>query len=502
MTVAEKVSCTAFIKMKKRSETFITFLLIIVLGHVPSWAVEPVTQTIYLDELDLTKTECGWNTTTPKRTVAGNELRVDGKVYERGVGHHSEGRMMIALPGLPGQFTCLVGIDDEVGDQGNAEFLVYGDGKLLWRSGFLTGKDAAKACDVSLEGIKRLLLVLSAGPEGYGNDHADWLDAKFSLRGTPEQAQSIRQSVQTVTLASFVVDDSGNLLDRSDEYACEFLALSRELKKGIEPRRAAQALRPESTFLATDRDPVDIVLRRTHALLRNLQTLDGVSNLSDDLAALDKLADKNNEVAVDDSEYRLHLFREVAALRDAVALKNPLLDFADILFIKRDVTPEPEREGNHMVDQFFGFHATPGGGLYLLENAFTPAQRNVKDILANSTVGSGRVRGKKIDATWGVLAPELSYDGKTIFFAAADTTEPRHSYEWTEGNCYHIFSVGLDGSKLSQLTDGPWDDIDPCLLPSGRVAFISERRGGYGRCHPSQCLFSNLSHFLTQRKDA
>jgi hypothetical protein len=33
-----------------------------------------------------------------------------------------------------------------------------------------------------------------------------------------------------------------------------------------------------------------------------------------------------------------------------------------------------------------------------------------------------------------------------------------------------------------QLTDGPWNDFDPCFLPDGRIAFISERRGGYLRC--------------------
>ena len=35
---------------------------------------------------------------------------------------------------------------------------------------------------------------------------------------------------------------------------------------------------------------------------------------------------------------------------------------------------------------------------------------------------------------------------------------------------------------LEQLTDGTWNDFDPCWLPNGRIAFISERRGGYLRC--------------------
>jgi hypothetical protein len=40
----------------------------------------------------------------------------------------------------------------------------------------------------------------------------------------------------------------------------------------------------------------------------------------------------------------------------------------------------------------------------------------------------------------------------------------------------------VDGSGLEQLTDGTWNDFDPCWLPNGRIAFISERRGGYLRC--------------------
>jgi hypothetical protein len=43
-----------------------------------------------------------------------------------------------------------------------------------------------------------------------------------------------------------------------------------------------------------------------------------------------------------------------------------------------------------------------------------------------------------------------------------------------------------------QLTDGAWNDFDPCWLPNGRIAFVSERRGGYLRCGrtcPTYTLF-------------
>ena len=35
------------------------------------------------------------------------------------------------------------------------------------------------------------------------------------------------------------------------------------------------------------------------------------------------------------------------------------------------------------------------------------------------------------------------------------------------------FKCNADGTDLVQLTDGPWDDFDPCFLPNGRIAFIS-----------------------------
>ncbi len=94
------------------------------------------------------------------------------------------------------------------------------------------------------------------------------------------------------------------------------------------------------------------------------------------------------------------------------------------------------------------------------------------------------------------LTPEVSFDGKTILFAWTDAVD----------KTWHIMKVNSDGSNLVALTDGlsgmyfsplmdsRQEDFDPCWLPSGRIAFISERRGGYGRCHtyekPTFTLYS------------
>ena len=49
------------------------------------------------------------------------------------------------------------------------------------------------------------------------------------------------------------------------------------------------------------------------------------------------------------------------------------------------------------------------------------------------------------------------------------------TWTWSKETTWNIFRVNTDGSNLVQLTDGPWNDFDPCFLPNGRIAFISER---------------------------
>lgn len=246
-------------------------------------------------------------------------------------------------------------------------------------------------------------------------------------------------------------------------------------------RLAAEAFRPEALILASDRDPLDVVLRRTAALLAHLRAVPGVGDLSAEQSRLERLAERVATIGPEDANARYALFAEVLDLRRQIALSNPLLDFDRVLFIKRHFLPGSYPTGNHMCDQYFGFHAVAGGGLLVLEDAFGRADGpRVRDVLANAVCENGRFRGRPLPLG-GFLSPELSFDGQTILFAFTEAEPTR--YEWTERSTFHVFKVNVDGSGLVQLTDGPTNDFDPCWLPGGRIAFISERRGGYGRCH-------------------
>jgi len=277
----------------------------------------------------------------------------------------------------------------------------------------------------------------------------------------------------------------GKASGASDEYGY----LQRDIaNRGWFDRVAPQAFSKEALILKTDRDPLDVVLRRTEALAGHLAAMKNAPHaaLKPLAGELKHLRGEAGGVEVSDAATRRKLFDKVVALRRKIALSNPLLNFDKLLFITRHDPGGPY----HMCDQFYGCNAKPGGGLYVLSNPFGPEPK-VTDLLANSIVQNGRLKGTKL-LGGSFLSPEVSYDGKTILFAWTQA-KARKTYTWSPEISYHIFKCNADGSGLVQLTDGDANDFDPCFLPGGRVAFISERRGGYLRCGrhcPVYAMFS------------
>ena len=256
----------------------------------------------------------------------------------------------------------------------------------------------------------------------------------------------------------------------------QFAELERQLKeRKVIQARARQTRDPAALILDTDRDPADIVLRRTAALLANLKPRLEERAAADWRQQLDQFQTRNQKSPVSDKAARQRLYAEATALRREIAFANPSLRAVKkLLFITR----HDSGGVYHMVDQFYGFNAKPGGGLFVLEDPFGPRPR-VVNLLQDAVVQRGRLVGRKLEGG-AFLSPEISFDGRTILFAWCEARGK--DLEWSPTASYHIFKVNADGTGLVQLTDGPWNDFDPCFLPNGRVAFVSERRGGYLRC--------------------
>jgi len=167
-------------------------------------------------------------------------------------------------------------------------------------------------------------------------------------------------------------------------------------------------------------------------------------------------------------------------LKRQIALANPLLPRGPLLFVKRVPTSY-----SHLVMQYFGWRARPGGGLFVLE-------RPGRSLLCRDLLGGKLASGN-------ILEPRLSYDAKRVVFSYSNCSK--------EDPFYHIFEANIDGgdgepaARLRQLTSGEFEDLMPSYLPDGGIVFCSTRRKGHARCFGGQ--FGPRWHVYTlHRMDA
>lgn len=158
----------------------------------------------------------------------------------------------------------------------------------------------------------------------------------------------------------------------------------------------------------------------------------------------------------------------------ALALRKDLIagrfGFREILLVKR----KPLNISHVYVYHVEGYR--PGGGLYI----FRPEE-------------DGGELKCIFDACQGMITTaDLSYDGREIVFAMRRgghiASNPVAHIEdisryAEEASNYHLFRIGIDGSGLTQLTHGTYNNLDPCWLPDGGIAFISDRKPAYAYCY-------------------
>ena len=177
------------------------------------------------------------------------------------------------------------------------------------------------------------------------------------------------------------------------------------------------------------------------------------------------------------------LYLQTRLLKREVALGNPILNFNQLLFCKR-----AQPSYSHLVGQYFGWRQRPGGGLFVLEH---PGRSLAVRDLAGAQLPAGSC-----------LEPCVSFDARRIafsFVACPPKTPDSKTLPVNEDGpaeaYFHLYEINADGAGLRQLTDGCYDDMMPCYLPDGGIAFVSTRRRGYSRCFGPN--FSNRWHSYT-----
>ena len=223
--------------------------------------------------------------------------------------------------------------------------------------------------------------------------------------------------------------------------------------------------------------------QRAKELLTDLRRMPEAPELSLKSASLERLRGQVEAIDSLDKKARLTLYRKVRSIARKLALKNPLITSKPIVFMKR------RRFICQMLHEYLGYFYDygdiAGGGVYILDEPGYSLK--IRDLF----------KGRLPRGNYTTLA--LSYDARTIYFAFSERAAKKPEYYSPQRRCFHLYAMDADGTNLRQLTNGPNDDFDPCPLPDGGIAFMSTRRGGFGRCHNP---WEPLPSYTLHRMDA
>jgi len=240
----------------------------------------------------------------------------------------------------------------------------------------------------------------------------------------------------------------------------------------------------------SDRDALDVVLRRTRALLKSIANMSDAPDLSDkcqQLEAIEKTEARTGS-AETGTVVRRQLYREACVLRRAIAFENPLLDFDEILVMTAGIGMGGEKLSGEQ--ELW----TEERSDYFQYIGFANTSKNGEGPIVLSAWKSGTPTVRKIlEDGHGILKFHTCYDlhpdGTRLAFAG-QTKTTTHEYRGSVAGHTCIFNVNVDGTDLTKLTrDDEFGDAFPCWLPNGRIAYVSEcaRWGGQRHVRMDRC---------------
>ena len=138
-------------------------------------------------------------------------------------------------------------------------------------------------------------------------------------------------------------------------------------------------------------------------------------------------------------------------MKRAIVLKNPVVDFDKVLLVDM---PYPARL------RVAARNAAPPGLHGRARRAAAGARRAVA---ATASCTQLMPQAPLHGSFW---RPDLSFDGQQVLFCFKPHNE----------KSFHLYEINVDGTGLVQLTDGPFDDLDPIYLPDGAHRLLHHAR--------------------------
>ncbi len=248
-----------------------------------------------------------------------------------------------------------------------------------------------------------------------------------------------------------------------NEPVAPYVAPNTPATKDLTPEEARKALEKDWLHQA-DQNPAPERIKKEVLWTRDLMAriegqYPGKVDFTQQRSGLDAIEQRVDALTAPDAE----LYFRVHELKRQVMFKNPVVDFSKVLFVDM---PYPQgSEWPHETRHRLGYMAVPGARLLVLDG-LNPDGKLLQLMPQAPLHGS----------FW---RPDVSFDGSKVLFCFKPHNE----------KSFHIYEINTDGTGLTQLTDGPYDDLDPVYLPDGHILFPTTRGHTYVRCMPPTNAF-------------
>jgi len=160
-------------------------VIAVVTSIVVSFQMKPVelhlgNDEILVSDLRLVRKHQDYGSMHYDKTVDGNALSANKRIYQVGIGTHASSFFEYELPENADSLFVGVAVDDEVGEGGSVKFIIRADGREIWHSDVLSGGKAPQFVALPIRGHRRLELATDANGSN-NSDHADWLNPYIKL---------------------------------------------------------------------------------------------------------------------------------------------------------------------------------------------------------------------------------------------------------------------------------------------------------------------------------
>jgi len=164
-------------------------------------------------------------------------LRIKDKTYQKGLGHHAPGEIVVELNGEYSLFEAEVGVQWQMGHTGSVVFQVFVDRKKRFDSGIMKETDPARPVRISLKGAQELRLVAGDAGDGITCDCANWANARLARAvgvkpRPPEEPLDIAPFARVATWDPDRAD--GSRASRVEEFRAEDVCLESDLVPGAD----------------------------------------------------------------------------------------------------------------------------------------------------------------------------------------------------------------------------------------------------------------------------